>query len=68
MRQNHLTTISATSLTVVIGAVLWLRAVIGDAAHGVQMFPVLKQHSERMAHRLLCGQVRRLHHLFADRV
>jgi hypothetical protein len=30
-------------------AVLWLMAVIGDAAHGVLMFPVLKQHSERMA-------------------
>jgi hypothetical protein len=34
---------------VTIGAILWLLAVIGDAAHGVLMFPVLKQKSERMA-------------------
>jgi hypothetical protein len=46
---NHLATIFANSLTVAIGAVLWLMAVIGDAAHGVLMFPVLKQHSERLA-------------------
>jgi hypothetical protein len=32
-----------------IGAILWLMAVVGDAAHGVLMFPVLKQHSERTA-------------------
>jgi hypothetical protein len=46
---NHLSIISASSMTVTIGAILWLLAVIGDAAHGVLMFPVLKQHSERMA-------------------
>lgn len=46
---NHLATISANSMTVAIGAMLWLLAVAGDAAHGVLMFPVLKQHSERMA-------------------
>ena len=32
-----------------VGAVLWLLTVVGDAAHGVLMFPVLKQHSERIA-------------------
>ena len=32
-----------------IGAVLWLMAVAGDAAHGVLMLPVLRQHSERLA-------------------
>jgi hypothetical protein len=32
-----------------IGAVLWLMAVAWDAAHGVLMFPILKQHSERVA-------------------
>ena len=46
---NHLSIISASSMTVAIGAILWLLAVIGDAGHGVLMFPVLKQHSERMA-------------------
>lgn len=46
---NHLSIISAASLTVAIGAILWLLAVVGDAGHGVLMFPVLKQRSERMA-------------------
>jgi hypothetical protein len=46
---NHLAIISASSMTVAIGAILWLLAVIGDAGHGVLMFPVLKQYSERMA-------------------
>jgi hypothetical protein len=46
---NHLSIISASSMTVAIGAILWFLAVIGDAGHGVLMFPVLKQHSERMA-------------------
>jgi hypothetical protein len=46
---DHLATLSANSLLLGFAAVLWLMAVIGDAAHGVLMFPVLKQHSERMA-------------------
>src|SRR6266498_3211022 len=46
---NHLATVSASSMIVAIGALLWLMAVAGDAAHGVLMFPVLKQHSERIA-------------------
>jgi hypothetical protein len=46
---NHLPTVSAHSMTLAIGAVLWLMAVAGDVAHGVLMFPILKQHSERMA-------------------
>ncbi len=46
---NHLATISASAMTVAFGAILWLLAVVGDAGHGVLMFPVLKQHSERMA-------------------
>jgi hypothetical protein len=36
-------------MTLAIGAVLWLMAVAGDVAHGVLMFPILKQHSERIA-------------------
>ena len=46
---NHLSTVSAHSMTLAIGAVLWLMAVAGDVAHGVLMFPILKQRSERMA-------------------
>ena len=46
---DHLSTVPANSMLLGFAAVLWLMAVIGDAAHGVLMFPVLKQHSERMA-------------------
>jgi len=46
---NHLATVSANSMRLAIGAVLWLMAVAGDAAHGVLMFPILKQHNERTA-------------------
>jgi hypothetical protein len=46
---DHLSTVSANSMLLGFAAVLWLMAVIGDAAHGVLMFPVLKQQSERMA-------------------
>ena len=46
---DHLATVSANSLMIALGAVLWLLAVVGDAAHGVLMFPLLKQHSERIA-------------------
>jgi hypothetical protein len=46
---NHLSTVSAHTMTLTIGAVLWLMAVAGDAAHGVLMFPILKQHNERIA-------------------
>ena len=46
---DHLSTVSANSMLLGFAAVLWLLAVIGDAAHGVLMFPVLKQHSERIA-------------------
>jgi hypothetical protein len=44
-------------MTVAIGAILWLLAVVGDAAHGVLMFPVLKQHSERMAIGYLAARI-----------
>ena len=54
---DHLSTVVAGSLTLAIGAVLWLMAVIGDAAHGVLMFPVLKQHSERMAIGYLAARI-----------
>src|SRR3954471_14569988 len=46
---NYLATVSANSMLLAIGAILWLMAVVGDAAHGVLMFPILKQHNERIA-------------------
>jgi len=44
-----LETISAKSMMIAIGALLWLIAAAGDAAHGVLMFPILKQTNERIA-------------------
>jgi hypothetical protein len=54
---NHLATLSANSIMLAIGAILWLLAVAGDAAHGVLMFPLLKQHSERMAIGYLAARI-----------
>jgi len=54
---NHLATVSANSLMIAIGALLWLMAVAGDAAHGVLMFPVLKQHDERLAFGYLAARI-----------
>jgi hypothetical protein len=44
-------------MTIAIGAILWLMAVIGDVAHGVLMFPVLKPHSERIAVGYLAARI-----------
>jgi hypothetical protein len=46
---DHLSTISSNSMKLAIGAMLWLMTVGGDAAHGVLMFPVLKQQNEGIA-------------------
>lgn len=54
---NHLATLSAQSMLLAFGAILWLLAVAGDAAHGVLMFPVLKPHSERMAIGYLAARI-----------
>ena len=54
---NHLSIVSANNMTVAIGALLWLMAVVGDAAHGVLMFPVLKQHNERIAVGYLAARI-----------
>src|SRR5438105_9920234 len=54
---NHLSTVSANSMTVAFAAILWLMAVVGDAGHGVLMFPVLRQHSERMAIGYLAARI-----------
>lgn len=45
----NLPAVAASSMLVAFGAVLWLMAVAGDAAHGVLMFPILRLHRERIA-------------------
>lgn len=54
---DHLSILSAASMTLGIASLLWLMAVVGDAAHGVLMFPILKQHSERMAVGYLAARI-----------
>src|SRR5215210_1863107 len=54
---DPLSAVSANSMLLAIGAILWLLAVVGDAAHGVLMFPVLKQHNERMAIGYLAARI-----------
>lgn len=46
---DPLSAVSANSMLLVIGAALWLMPAVGDAAHGILMFPVLKLHNERIA-------------------
>jgi hypothetical protein len=46
---GQLETVSAKSMMIAIGALLWVIAAAGDAAHGVLMFPILKQNNERVA-------------------
>ena len=46
---DQLATFGASTMLVAIGALLWLMAVAGDAAHGILIFPVLRRHSERIA-------------------
>ncbi len=46
---DHLSTLSANSMLLAFGAVLWLVAAVWDAAHGVLMFPILKPRNERIA-------------------
>jgi hypothetical protein len=54
---NRLSTVPANSMLLAIGALLWLIAVVGDAAHGVLMFPVLKPHNERIAVGYLAARI-----------
>ena len=54
---DHLSTIAASSLLLATCVVFWLCTVVGDAAHGVLMFPVLKQHSERSAVGYLAARI-----------
>ncbi len=46
---NYLSTVSANAMMVAIGAMMMLLTSAGDATHGILMFPVLKQYSERIA-------------------
>jgi hypothetical protein len=46
---GQLDAVSAKSMMIAIGALLWVLAAAGDAAHGVMMFPILKQTNERVA-------------------
>jgi len=46
---DQLDAVSAKSMLIAIGALLWVIAAAGDAAHGVMMFPILKQTNERVA-------------------
>ena len=46
---GQLDAVSAKSMMIAIGALLWVIAAAGDAAHGVMMFPILKQNNERVA-------------------
>ena len=46
---DPLANVAANSMLMAIGAMLWLTAAAGDAAHGILMFPVLKRFSERIA-------------------
>jgi hypothetical protein len=54
---NPLSSVSARGMIMAIGAMLWFLAAIGDTAHGVLMFPVLKQHSERLAIGYLAARI-----------
>ena len=54
---DPLSTVAASSLLLTVGVVCWLATVVGDAAHGVLMFPVLKQHSERSAVGYLAARI-----------
>jgi hypothetical protein len=46
---NYLSMVSANTLLLAIGAMMMLLTSVGDATHGILMYPVLKQHSERIA-------------------
>jgi hypothetical protein len=46
---DHLSAVPANSMLLAIGAMLMLMPAAWDAAHGILMLPVLKQHSERLA-------------------
>ena len=46
---DHLSIVTANSMLLAGGAMLMLLAAVGDAAHGILMFPILKRRGERLA-------------------
>lgn len=54
---DQLSKVSANSTLLALGALLWLLTAIGDAAHGVLMWPVLKPSSERLAIGYLASRI-----------
>lgn len=54
---NHLAIISASTMMVAFGAILWLLPVVGGVGHRVLRIPVLKQHSELMANGCLATRI-----------
>jgi Domain of unknown function (DUF4386) len=52
-----LSTVAASSTALAVGAVLWLVTVVGDAAHGVLMYPVLARLSSRAAVGYLAARI-----------
>jgi hypothetical protein len=46
---DPLSNVAANSMLLAIGALFALVTVVGDAAHGILMFPILKQRGERLA-------------------
>ena len=55
---DPLSNVAANSMLVAVAAFAWLMTVVGDAAHGVLMFPILKQqHSERIAIGYLAARI-----------
>jgi len=50
-------TIAASSTLLALGVIAWLAAAVGDAVHGVLMFPVLRRHSERSAVGYLAARI-----------
>jgi hypothetical protein len=47
---DYLSVISSNSMQLAIGAIFMLMTSVWDAAHGMLMIPILKQHHERMAY------------------
>ena len=47
---DPLASVAANSGLVAIGALLWMLAGAGDAAHGILMFPIMKRYGERIAY------------------
>jgi Domain of unknown function (DUF4386) len=54
---DPLSNVSANSMLVAVAASIWLMTFVGDAAHGVLMFPILKRQSERIAIGYLAARI-----------